>query len=319
MAAATTKKDKMTALTTIANPLSPSHKKVMIFTNDSNNTLSLENRTIGGDFTAVLGSSDEDSPGPRLAYPSQLTSMMYKEAVNVYGIIGEDKADLKAALLSPTYMPVIDVKPVTGALAGCSTFSLDKAEETMEEVTGYLYMVAAEGAANKIYEYTLSTSQNNNEPVKTAAFAPNTNLFAFYDPVTEHRWLVYQQTDGTISLINISAGTESPITESKNSARMGTPLTAIVVQEDKAKNRAARIYIYFVNNDGNLQFANSAVGKTLYFDSPAQKASTVQPATKVSSTSQLSAFHDLKKSRNIIYGVKSGTSISPTYQAWITS
>ena len=76
-------KGKMAALTTIANPLSPSHTKVMIFTNSSNYTLSLENRTIGGDFSAVLGSSDDDGPGPKLAYPSQLTSMMYKEAVKM--------------------------------------------------------------------------------------------------------------------------------------------------------------------------------------------------------------------------------------------
>ena len=112
---------------------------------------------------------------------------------------------------------------------------------------------------------------------------------------------------------------ESPISESKNSARLGTPITAIVVQEDKAKGRPARIYIYFVNNDGILQFANSVVARTLYFDTSAQKASTVPPSTTISTTSQLSVFHDLKKSRNIIYGVKSGTSISPIYQPWITS
>jgi hypothetical protein len=71
----------MSALTTIANPLSAIGDKVMIFSSSKNYTLSLENRTIGGTFVGIMGTTDATSAGPQLAYPSQLTSIMYKDAV----------------------------------------------------------------------------------------------------------------------------------------------------------------------------------------------------------------------------------------------
>ncbi|EEY21590.1 predicted protein [Verticillium alfalfae VaMs.102] len=247
-----TPRGKMTAIATIVNPLSVNHDKVMIFSSNKHYMLSLENRTIGGDFSFTMGEGTS-TQSPLLAYPSQLTAMIYKDA-----------------------------------------------------------------GKSQLHEWKLSDKDDDKRPIAASAFYEKTNLFALFDPVLKLKWLVYQRDDNSISLWSFKNKKDCIISESKYRARKGTPLTACIVPADEATGRPARIYIYFVNEDNLLQSANSISGAELYFNSTDEKPSTVEGDQTVSAVSQLSVFLDYKESRNIVFGVKSGSKISPMHETWRT-
>jgi hypothetical protein len=301
---------KMSAITTISNPLSASHDKIMIFSSSKNYTLSLENRTIGGEFAHTMGTEGETTQGPQLAFPSQLTSMIYKDAVCVYGITGLKKEDLEVALLSPVYMPEKNVKPTFGSLAGCTT----------ADGTGYLYMLSDnEQGKTLIHEWKLSSADEEKPSIPVFNFYEKTSLFALYDKVQKLKWLIYQQSDNTISVWNFKRKADNVVSESKGRAKPGTPITACIVPVDSTTSRPARLYIYFVNSDNELQSANCIMTDTLYFTTTDEKPSTVGEGQTMSSISSLSVFLDPTNSRNIVYGIKTGSSkISPTYDTWRT-
>ncbi|KAM0508434.1 hypothetical protein D7B24_007913 [Verticillium nonalfalfae] len=303
-----TPRGKMTAIATIVNPLSVNHDKVMIFSSNKHYMLSLENRTIGGDFSFTMGEGTS-TQSPLLAYPSQLTAMIYKDAVAVYGITGTEKEDLEVAQLSPVYQPDTNIKPTYGSLAGC----------VADDGEGYLYMLSDnEQGKSQLHEWKLSDKDDDKRPIAASAFYEKTNLFALFDPVLKLKWLVYQRDDNSISLWSFKNKKDCIISESKYRARKGTPLTACIVPADEATGRPARIYIYFVNEDNLLQSANSISGAELYFNSTDEKPSTVEGDQTVSAVSQLSVFLDYKESRNIVFGVKSGSKISPMHETWRT-
>ena len=113
--------DKMATITVIGNPLAKEHDKVLLFQNSNVNGLCVSSRSIVDlQIRDIIGPVDADAIHRPLASPSQLVSMIYKDTVAVYGIIGKEVKDLQLSMLSPVQDPIIDVTPITGSLAGCA-------------------------------------------------------------------------------------------------------------------------------------------------------------------------------------------------------
>ncbi|KAK3689753.1 hypothetical protein B0T22DRAFT_514451 [Podospora appendiculata] len=299
----------MSAITTIANPLSVNHDKVMIFWSNKFANLGLENRQIGGDINPyALNYEEKDNKSPTINFPSQMASMVYKDAVCVFGITGDKIENLELALLSPVYKPEKGIKPVYGSLAGCVD----------SKGTGYLYLFATDPTPKRaLFELTLSNEEPDQKPIPgNPKFHDFTNLFAFYDAPLKQRFLVYQMDDKTISIWSFKHKRDNVITDSIYRAKAETPLTACVVPADAATNRPARVYVYFYDDDNLLQSANCVLADTLYFTTNDEKPSTVGDGHKISTASQLSVFPDPIGKRNIIYGMKTANAIVAMYDEW---
>jgi hypothetical protein len=74
-------KPRMTsAITVVANPLS-NGEKVSIFSDQPNGTLALENRGINAQYSTQMTNKADPATGPPVAFPSQLVSYKWKDAV----------------------------------------------------------------------------------------------------------------------------------------------------------------------------------------------------------------------------------------------
>lgn len=125
----------MAAITVIANPLLKDKKVILFQSGSPTYGLRVSSRElVSGAFAETLGPEDPDSVGRPIAYPGQLTSMLYKDFITVYGITGNDVDNLQVEMLSPVQTP-LDLSGhsvISAAIASCA------ADEGQE---GWLYVI----------------------------------------------------------------------------------------------------------------------------------------------------------------------------------
>lgn len=142
---------KMASIAVIANPLAKLRDQVLLYqSGDKTYGLRVSPRSLL-DFTvkASIGPSDPETVVRRLAQPGQLVSFVHQDTLQVYGITGDKVTDLQVDLLSPV-QNALDLKPVTGALAGC-------AKPTNE--TAYLYMIKYVSAPLALFKIIPSSAR----------------------------------------------------------------------------------------------------------------------------------------------------------------
>lgn len=117
-------RDKMAAITVIANPLLQDQKVILFQSGSPTYGLRVSSRElVSGAFAETVGPEDPTSVGRPIAYPGQLASMLYKDFVTVFGVTGDDADNLQIEMLSPVQTP-IDLSDYTvnsGAIASCAT------------------------------------------------------------------------------------------------------------------------------------------------------------------------------------------------------
>ncbi|KAF5585770.1 hypothetical protein FPANT_7396 [Fusarium pseudoanthophilum] len=306
------------ALTTVVNPFADT--KLMFFSSGPNNMLRFDTRSFEGDILHSLGpKAGEKSVGHVLASQSQLTSIIYKDMISVYGIINAGaptKYSYQLALLSPitSTISLKDLKPYNGALTGY-----------VDRVKGlaFLYLVALNSEGKPYIGEWALRNQGAWQPIQELAygsFMASTSLSHMYHVDAKKvvvRFLVYQQSNGAIGLWNFKNKQTITVNDSSNRAAGETSVAAMWVPEDaEAGRKDRRIVVYFTDNEGYLVSANCVLADSTSFNSPSEKSRQVGSGYTVRQFAQLSIQRDESNKRNIIYGASLTGEILPIYHKW---
>lgn len=300
----------MAAVTVIANPLAKANDKVLIFqSGDVNLALRVSSRSlIDFNARASMGPKSTEVVGHKLTVPSQLVSMVYQDTVTVYGITGQEVADLKVEMLSPVQACVGEngLKPITGVLAGCAQPDGER---------GWLYFITKDDDGNtKIGEWVLSEQGPKMNYLDLADFSPDTNLYAVYDEAQKKRWLILQQSDDTVIIYDPANNKKFDVSESDTRVMSNTPLAVTIIPGNEEKKRECRIVIYFVSvldkklKKKRLLSANAVLGgKTITFEEPEEQPRVVKSSddseTVVKDWAGLSAYLDTPRERVVVFGL----------------
>ncbi|KAF5705176.1 hypothetical protein FMUND_12199 [Fusarium mundagurra] len=314
----TTTEQVMSALTTVVNPFADT--KLMFFSSGLNNMLRFETRSFEADILHTLGpKAGEKSIGHVLAYPSQLTSIIYKDMISVYGIINVGTPtvpSLQLSLLSPitSTTSLKDLKPQAGSLTGY----VDRVKEL-----AFLYLIALHSDGKTYIGEWALRNQGAWQPIQDltpGSFMANTSLGYMYHVDAKKvavRFLVYQMSNGAIGLWNFKNKQTTSVLDSSNRAAAQTSVAATWVPEDaEAGRKDRRIVVYFIDKEGYLVSANCVLADSTSFNSPSEKPRQVGSGYTVRQFSQLSIQRDESNSRNIIYGASPTGEILPMYHDW---
>ncbi|KAK0747050.1 hypothetical protein B0T18DRAFT_447412 [Schizothecium vesticola] len=244
---------KMGPLAVLVNPLVPTKDKFLVFSSSAQRTVTIEQRTMEGPVGITISPNHGDQFPELLAYPSSLTAMLLENTICAFGIVGNE-GHYKVALVSPAPQTAPQLTPTTPSIAG---FSVNKPGAPGFEA--YLYFQGVENNEPCLREWPFRlsnfTKPSANPIDKTLPnFLPGTKLAAATDS-RGNRWLVYQSSDGTISVYNAKTRANIRIETTKAfvNAFKSPFLGVCVVPADKAVKRdLARVYVYYIGSDGHV-------------------------------------------------------------------
>ncbi|KAH6950290.1 hypothetical protein BKA56DRAFT_506547 [Ilyonectria sp. MPI-CAGE-AT-0026] len=169
----------------------------------------------------------------------------------------------------------------------------------------------------KVHEATLSSSEKSKSPVlEINSIQPKTSLSFLHDSKANYRFLIYQQADGTIALLNMVTRNTSTIKGSKKDAAKPTSIGAVIVPGDAAANRSARIVVYFIGADEYLYSANSVLKEAPSFTEAGEGSSSVGNGYLVLPFSQLSPVLDADKQQTVVYAMNTEAEFTPIKDSW---
>ncbi|KAK4184916.1 hypothetical protein QBC35DRAFT_539116 [Podospora australis] len=296
----------MAAVTVIANPLAEKRDKVLLFqSSDATGSLRVEPRHLETlEFKLALGAVDAGSVPRPLANPSQLVSMVYKDTVAVYGITGKNDADLQLTMVSPVYHK-IKVKPVSGALAGCALKT-----GGMKGEKGWLYVLFNDGGETKLGEWELSSSAVNKHTLNADKLSTSTQLHAVFDEISKKRWVVYQNTDNEVVILDAERNKGFTIDDTDRVAAK-TPL-ALAIVPNIAEPKKRRLVTYFLAKSGKatnvLHFANTSLEyKDPSWEEVEEKPRPVPGINVLLPWAQIDTYVDENKKRTLVFGLQTKT------------
>ncbi|KAI0447282.1 hypothetical protein F4803DRAFT_546496 [Xylaria telfairii] len=246
----------MSAVTAILNqhPAAPDNHKINVFYSATNNCLAVQqrNENDGRDPNNDLYEpAGTDQPG-HISNPSSLASVDYRGVSHIFGFVQQvasqpTKHDI--AILSPVYRPIRSTQIYNTSITAAS----------VSEKASVLYLTGGNGNSLHIEEKILSSEQarqwTNHAPILAGSA-----LAAYYlktEGEPQHIRVIFQgEIENKLYDLDREAGSQ----EIENTSAKPRSSLATTVAGD-------RVYLYFVNQHGQLQRVIKD-GKTKRWGSP---------------------------------------------------
>ncbi|KAF2217279.1 hypothetical protein CERZMDRAFT_116297 [Cercospora zeae-maydis SCOH1-5] len=291
--AATTKdppKQKMTAVSTIINPLSD-NDELFIFCNDDGGNLSLIPRGLetkkSRDKEIEFEAASTNPEAGTMTLPSSLTVFKFQRQIQVYGVYKKASAT-NVAKLSPDTFSQDSMTIAANSSARLAGVSDPEGE------TAWLWHLKNNGKT--LTEFEL----NANYTKFSAATLENTFISALYDSDYKSRWVFYQGEDNGIRLSRYLDGNtqELGVKNTLNIAKAQTPLAACFVPQGGPNNPAAGLfYIYYLPSSLVL---TRSIGKWVNNSLKWTDAENIDVAPKVASDTEISVVVAADRKSNYV-------------------